>query len=175
MIYNLPKKYLKASLDDFKNLSYFDFITKYAKNPDKSLVILGNVGVGKTHLACAIGKATSKAVLFKTSIDFNEEMSNSGSDLARNLYIKELYQAYDIIIIDDFGTQKLTDASKINFYYLINYCYLNDKLVILTTNLNLQDLEEYDYATTSRLFEISYFLTIKGNNRRNRPIILGAK
>lgn len=172
MIYNLPKKYLQAKIEDFKDLSFYGFVLKYIKNPDRCLVVLGNVGVGKTHLACAIGKAINKHVLFKTAIDFNEEMSSSGSDLARHNYIRELYREFDIVLIDDFGTQKLTESSKINFYYLINYCYLNDNLFFLTTNLSLQDLEDYDYSTASRIFEISYFLTLKGEDKRPKPIII---
>ena len=69
------------------------------------LLIFGNVGLGKTHLAHAIGvqikeKYTDKTVLYISAEKFTQQYIESVKKNTRNDFI-HFYQIIDVLIIDD--------------------------------------------------------------------------
>ena len=80
-----------------------------AQNPGKTsfnpLLIYGNSGLGKSHLATAIGWKTKelhsdKVVLYVTSDQFMRQYTTSSQDGTTNDFI-HFYELVDVLIIDD--------------------------------------------------------------------------
>lgn len=112
-------------------------------NAFNPFVIYGKPGVGKTHLAQAIGaeikeKDKSKRVLYVTAERFTAQFieaslfsSQDGSSSNYNSFIN-FYQTLDVLILDD--VQALINKKKTQqaFFTIFNYLHQNNKQLIIT-------------------------------------------
>jgi len=74
----------------------------------KNTLFIGPPGVGKTHLAIAIGVAAihnSYKVFYRSAFDLVEDMADAFRNDLRKKYIQQLTR-YDLLIIDEFGMKK---------------------------------------------------------------------
>lgn len=139
----------------------FDDLKGYATEFNKSsanLLFVGGTGLGKTHLSTAIAKTVIEKeyyVIYETATNI---FSDFESDRFRDRYSDEKpvatkYMECDLLIIDDLGTEVVTNFTVSCLYNLIN-TRLNKKLpIILSTNLNSQEIRKlYNDRITSRLF-----------------------
>lgn len=113
------------------------------------LLIFGGVGLGKTHLAHAIGveikeKHPDKTVLYISAEVFTQQFIDSVRRNTRNDFI-HFYQLVDVLIIDDVqffsGKEKTQDV----FFHIFNHLHQNGKQVILTSDkapVDMQDIEQ---------------------------------
>ena len=97
------------------------------------LLIFGGVGLGKTHLAHAIGvdikeKYPEKTVLYISAEKFTQQYIESVQKNTRNDFI-HFYQIIDVLIIDDvqFLSGK-TGTQDVFFHILIIYIKMVSKL-----------------------------------------------
>lgn len=118
-------------------------------------------GSGKTRMAASLAneliKVRGKQVKFATSPAILKEIRatwDKDSQYTENRLIDELVQT-EILIIDDFGTEKIADWINDKFYYLLNERYINRRLTIFTSNQSLKNLS-YDERIVNRLKERSY-------------------
>lgn len=182
----MPKKLLNCTLDNF-NFKYYakdcldiekgvtfyniaklayqaagNFISKFLQDPNTDgLLFSGQVGSGKTFLACSIANALlkkGKVVLFVVVPDLLDQI-RATFDAVRNEYTEyELLNTarqVPLLILDDLGAHNYTEWSRNKIYSIINY-RLNHRLpIIVTTNITPEDLEEYlGERTTSRILEM---------------------
>ena len=56
--------------------------------------------------------------------------------------VLHIYQQVDFLILDDMGTEKITDWVNEKLYQIINYRYENFKSTVLTTNLSGDQLAD---------------------------------
>ena len=124
-----------------------------AQNPGKTifnpLFIFGPSGVGKTHLANAIGAKIkelypSKRVLYVSAHLFQVQYTDSVRNNTTNDFIN-FYQTIDTLIIDDI--QEFAGATKTQntFFHIFNMLHLNGKQLIMTSDRSpvlLQGMEE---------------------------------
>ena len=113
------------------------------------LLVFGGVGLGKTHLAHAIGvrikeKYPEKTVLYISAEKFTQQYVESVKKNNRNDFI-HFYQVIDILIVDDIqllsGKAKTQDV----FFHIFNHLHQNGKQVILTSDkapVDMQDIEQ---------------------------------
>lgn len=112
----------------------------------RGLLLLGQVGSGKTHLAAAAANyllAHGRRVLFLVVPDFLDELRNSFSGAeAETQSLLEAAKRTEVLILDDLGSHNLTDWTKSVLFSILNY-RLNEGLVtIATANLNLAAMQE---------------------------------
>lgn len=162
---------------DNKNLkaSCLEYLKSKAYEDGKSLVIMGKVGTGKTHLAMAIvNNLLAKGVRCKY-LEYRSFMSL----IKQSMTDKETYQSeldlakrIDVLYIDDFLKGKVTDADLNIMFEIINARYLADKPVIITTEKNPDEIDQFDEAIGSRIKEMArgYTLISKGENMRLKEI-----
>lgn len=113
-----------------------------------SLVLTGNVGTGKTHLACAIANAIMPhmaTVLFGTvSKLLRSVMSTYGrnSDRSEKQALDDLRKP-DLLIIDEVGVQNGSDHELKLLFEILNERYQYLRPTILISNLNTEDLRKF--------------------------------
>jgi len=102
----------------------------------ENVVFLGPPGVGKTHLAIAIGRTAclrNYSVLFKTAIDWVAELSEAHATGMLPAKLQELNK-YQLIIIDELGYLPLdADAANLMFQ-LVSHRYETGSIIV-TSNL----------------------------------------
>ncbi len=118
------------------------------------LLIFGNVGLGKTHLAHAIGveikeKFPEKTVLYIPADRFTQQYADSVKNNTRNDFV-HFYQLIDVLIIDDIqffsGKTKTQDV----FFHIFNHLHQNRKQLILTSDKPPVDLQDFELRLLSR-------------------------
>lgn len=113
------------------------------------LMIYGGVGLGKTHLAHAIGveikdKHPDKTVLYISAEVFTQQYVDSVRKQTRNDFIY-FYQLIDILIVDDIQFLSGKSGTQDVFFHIFNYLHQNGKQVILTSDkapVDMQDIEQ---------------------------------
>lgn len=116
----------------------------------KGLYIAGEIGAGKTYLACALSHELAEndktVIMVKTIELFQYLMSNK--DLINS--ILEKMSSVDILVLDDLGREPSNNRTSwftLDFLYtIITKRYLNQKPVIITSNY---DINTYTNIITS--------------------------
>lgn len=111
--------------------------------------IFGAVGLGKTHLAHAIGveikeKYPDKTVLYISAEKFIQQFTDSVRKNNRNDFI-HFYQLIDVLIIDDVQFLSGKAGTQDVFFHIFNHLHQNGKQVILTSDkapIDMQDIEQ---------------------------------
>lgn len=123
------------------------------------LFIFGGVGLGKTHLAHAIGvdikeKYPKKKVLYVSAEKFTQQFisASTAKDKDKNNLndFIHFYQLIDVLIVDDIqflsGKVKTQDA----FFHIFNHLHQTGKQVILTSDKAPVDLFDIEQRLLSR-------------------------
>ena len=118
------------------------------------LLIFGGVGLGKTHLANAIGlniklKFSDKTVLYISAEKFTQQYVDSVKKNNRNDFI-HFYQLIDVLIIDDVQFFSGKSGTQDVFFHIFNHLHQNGKQVILTSDKAPVDMQEIEQRLLSR-------------------------
>lgn len=133
-----------------------------ANKTTKGILFCGPVGSGKTFLAGCIANALlaqGKEVLFAVVPDLLDEIRSTyfrNDDTATSeLVLTEAARQAEILILDDLGAHNYTEWTINKLYNIINYRVNNNLPLIVTTNLELIELEEkLGLRITSRLLQL---------------------
>lgn len=118
------------------------------------LLLYGGNGLGKTHLAHAIGieikdRYPEKTVLYVSAEKFQQQFVEAIRTNNKNDFL-HFYQLIDILVVDDVhsfaGKEKTQDA----FFEIFNHLHQNGKQVILTSDRAPVDLQGMEQRLLSR-------------------------
>ncbi len=123
----------------------------YARQPDGWLTLLGPYGVGKTHLAAAIGHEAlgrGEPVLFTVVPDLLDHLRATFSPQSAVSYDEqvELVRTVGLLILDDLGTESATSWAREKLYQIINHRYNGRLATVITTNLRPEAIEPRIYS-----------------------------
>src|SRR5690625_904775 len=112
-------------------------------------LIFGGVGLGKTHLAHAIGveikeKHPDKTVLYISAERFTQQYIESVKKNNRNDFL-HFYQIIDVLIVDDIQLLSGKTGKQDVFFHIFNHFHQNGKPVILNSDkapVDMQDIEQ---------------------------------
>jgi DNA replication protein DnaC len=139
----------------------------------RGLWVFGDTGTGKTTLAMLISKAALEAgktvaiyslpkLLARIRRTYDSE---PGGDSYLSFF--ERLTSVDLLHIDDLGAEKRSDWVLEQLYALVNERYESQRSMLITTNLEHEELEEQiGPRTVSRLAQICEEVKIVGDDRR---------
>jgi len=113
------------------------------------LLVYGDVGLGKTHLANAIGievksQFPDKTVLYVSTEKFVQQYATATQRNNRNDFI-HFYQMIDVLIVDDIQFLSGKPGTQDVFFHIFNHLHQNKKQIVLTadkTPVDMQDIEQ---------------------------------
>ena len=155
----------KEQILDFKNL-------RFVENKE-NIIFVGSPGVGKTHLATAIGINAAKNRDSTYFINCNDLISNLKKANSENRFMNRLnhYSKYKVLIIDEVGFLPIDTEGANMLFQLINKRYENHSTII-TTNKPFGKRHEIFRDVTlanailDRLLHHSHIINISGNSYR---------
>ena len=141
-----------------------------------NLLLIGPTGLGKTHLSTAMARTVLERgydVVYETIqnilSDFEYDRFKSGySDTTPR---GDRYLACELLIIDDLGTEQLTQFTLATLYHLLNTRLNHGKQTIINTNVTGEELQtRYESRITSRLLGEYDVLLFSGNDIRMQKL-----
>ncbi|MBS1967800.1 MAG: ATP-binding protein [Chloroflexi bacterium SZAS-1] len=127
---------------------------EYAKRPQGWLVLFGNYGVGKTHLAAAIANHALKRqiqVLFAIVPDLLDHLRSTFGPSSEVEYDErfEMIRTVPLLVLDDLGTENTTPWAREKLFQIMNYRY-NDALpTVITSNRKPEDIDPRIFSRMS--------------------------
>ena len=158
-----------------------DITKSYAENFEAeksgSIIMLGNTGLGKTHLSSAMGGVIIKKgndVYYTGAVDMLSDFESDRFNYDRSGESSALLDKYftcDLLIIDDLGTELINQFTTSCLYNLINSRLVRKKATIINTNFSRDDLrKKYQDRITSRIFGEYTVLPFLGTDIREQKI-----
>jgi DNA replication protein DnaC len=129
---------------------------------NEGLIFIGQVGAGKSFLACCIANALleeGREVLFIAVPDFLDEIRATYDEEAHVEHSERellgLAKSIPLLILDDLGAFIYTEWARQKIYSILSHRLNHRMPVVITTNVALEELEEYlGRRTTSRIIEM---------------------
>lgn len=144
-------------MQDIKNIS-LEFCRNISNKDQKNLLFIGGTGLGKTFLSNCIAAEVIKngyTAIYQTAPILMDTVIGHklsyGKDDSNKLKYNQIFEA-DLLIIDDLGTETMNNIKFTELFNIINTRLLNDKKMIISTNLTINKLyDTYDERVVSRL------------------------
>jgi len=152
-----------------------------ATNPSHSynpLFIYGGVGMGKTHLMHAIGRAlmsnsTGMRIIYTSSERFTNEVV-SGIRLERMPQLRQRYRSADVLLIDDIQLLGNKERTQEEFFHTFNELHDNQKQIVISSDSPPKDIPGLLERLRSR-FEWGLMADIQPPDLETKMAILDKK
>ncbi len=163
--FEFQPKINKQQFLDFESLRFLE--------NNSNIILIGNSGVGKTHLATSIGMAAAKkrfSTYFIKCQDLISQLKKAYLENKLDSRIKH-FSKYKLLIIDEIGYLPIGEMEAKMFFQLIDKRY-EKKSTIITSNINLSEWSEIFVdnmlasAILDRLVHHSSIVNILGNSYR---------
>lgn len=182
----ITQEFQKKSFDNFdtRNISQLEAAKKQAvkyvrmfeereHDRQNSIMFSGQVGSGKTHLGTAISSNLMNQgieVVYMAYRNAVTKIKQHVIDEERYSGEVSLYSKARVLYIDDLLKGRLTETDVNIMYEIINYRYMNNLPIIISTEKSLEELLDFDEAVGSRMIEMcrGNIVTLQGKNLNYR-------
>ena len=186
------QRLLKSKLSEQKTLDNYNFafqpeldkrlIQELAScrfiDENKNIIFMGKPGVGKTHLANALGLAAlrqGRKVLFAHANSLIEKINAAKADRS-HLRILATIADTDLLIIDELGFRKIPQHGLDDFFEIIRTRYERNS-IIFTSNRNFEEWgsifgdDVLASAIIDRILHHAYIFKITGDSYRVKDFL----
>jgi DNA replication protein DnaC len=187
----IPKLYSETSLQTYQpakgNLSQlraFNFAHTLVRDypvVERGILLMGSVGVGKTHLAAAILRGlVEKGIVcrfyeYRALLKEIQNSYNANTETTEMSILAPLFES-EVIVLDELGAAKPSEWVQETIGLIINGRYNEKKLTILTTNYLDEGQSPMDETLgerigarlRSRLYQMCKTVVIEGEDYRRR-------
>lgn len=159
-----------------------EFTKDFIKNKNKSFSILGQSGVGKSHIMIAVSSELIKRnieVKYYTSDEITQKLQSCKFDAENyNKVFGEIANA-SVLFVDDlfkssiknYYNEESIDVSDFKeVFNVINYRYNKNKPILLSSELHFERFADLDQALVGRINEMcdyEYLISIKPDREKN--------
>lgn len=175
----MDKKYREVTFDKYEvreeNKKVFEMAKKYVDRfqdmykKNQGLLLYGPVGTGKSFTAACIGNYlldNAKPVIMTSFVKILQDIWENDREAE---YITILNSA-SLLIVDDLGTERETDYALEKVYNIIDSRVRANKPMIITSNLELNDMMECEDIRKKRIYarilECCYPMYVGGKSFR---------
>lgn len=167
----VSEEFRKKTFDNFnyeRSVEVMEAFMKaksYSKNFEKirvtrknSVMFIGQVGSGKTHLAIAISNILLDKGIGVIYMPYRDSITNLKQSITDSEnFQREIskYKNAQVLLIDDLFKGAITKSDINIMYEIVNYRYFKSLPIITTSEKTIDDLIEIDEAIGSRLYEMS--------------------
>lgn len=142
-------------------------------NTNDNIFMTGQSGLGKTLLSSCIANSLIKrgvSVIYQSAgvvFSLLDRIKFSKNPSESDVYTAGRLTDCELLILDDLGTEFITDFSASELFRLLNTRLLNGKRTIISTNLSLSDIKRvYSERTFSRIVGSFIILQFSGKDIR---------
>lgn len=166
----IPKRFQDKTFDNYqlsegnaKQEEVFNRVVAFSEefkpsqeHSGRCIVMIGDTGTGKSHLACAVASHVIKkyggTARFTSVSEINRLVRESKGYNAKysETEVIEAFGNYDLLIVDEVGIQSGSDAESRALFDVFNTRYQNMKSTIVISNLNQAQVKE---ALGQRIFD----------------------
>ena len=152
--YNTFENYIEGDCNRLARAAGVAVAKKPGSTSFNPLMIFGDTGLGKTHLAHAIGNEVlrtqpDKVVLYVSSDHFTNQFINALANNAASQFTS-FHQNVDVLIVDDIQFFKGKQQTQDIFFNIFNYLHMQNKQLIFTCDRPPKDLSGMQERLISR-------------------------
>lgn len=127
---------------------------EYARQPRGWMVLFGNYGCGKTHLAAAIANELLQSdcqVLFAVVPDLLDHLRSTFGPSSEVEYDQRFEDIRDaqVLILDDLGTENASGWAREKLFQIINHRYNYAMPTVVTSNRDPKDIDPRIFSRLS--------------------------
>jgi DNA replication protein DnaC len=133
---------------------------KFAENPKRWLVLVGETGRGKTHLAAAIKNVVGDSAVFITVPRLLDHLRATYAPASLVTYDRAFNRFLNaaVLILDDYGTHSSRPWAEEKLFQLINHRFNAQLPTVITTNIRFDDSNRLSPGTQQEVRVFSRIL-----------------
>lgn len=178
----INSKFLNSTFENAQITENLSICKKYAeaflkKEANVGLILYGNSGTGKTFDSACIANYLMKNGKSVIALNLGLYLSRIRLEWSNMEFdVLDKVSQCDLLIIDDFGAEKITDWVLEKIFLLIDTRYKSEKPIIISTNLTYKENSPCDISRVfgsrikDRIKEMCYGLCYLGESKRREAI-----
>ena len=161
-------------VDAYKVATYYlRNFKKFEKERANSIMFMGQVGAGKSHLSFSIANELMDSGVGVVYMSYREVITRIKQNITDEVYYHRIMGRYKnarVLLIDDLFKGKITESDVNIVFELLNFRYFNKLPVIVSCEMDVEGLLDVDEAIGSRLMEMSkgYLVRFSGKKMNYR-------
>ena len=136
-----------------------------------SIMFMGQVGSGKTHLSLAIANELMDQAVGVIYMSYREVITALKQNIMDEVYYHRVmgrYKGSRVLLIDDLFKGRVTESDLNIMFELLNFRYFNRLPVIVSCEMDVESLLRIDEGIGSRLVEMCRCVEIRGKRLNYR-------
>ena len=163
-----------ATMEGYKRaMDYENEFLNIENGRCNSIMFLGQVGSGKTHLSMAICNELMDRGISVIYMGYRDCLTSIKQNMLDSVYYNKVMNRYKnarVLFVDDLFKGSITGSDVNIMFEIINYRYLNGLPLIVSCEKSIEEIINIDEAIGSRLYEMScdYAISLSGKRLNYR-------